>query len=227
MIVAFGDSHSRCFEHYVDVVHYFTACSAKGLNNPNSTLNVGRKIKNITANNYTASATIFLFGKVDLDFVMNYKFNDDKNFCPKEFIQESVDSYTRFLKKLPIKNQLYVCEPTIPHLNDHNMLKAIQHDSNLRNINNNLDKFNVNPKRDRTKVIQYNDRLNLCLRYGELLRLKCDEYGFNFIGVNKMFKTDSGEYTIPRSMRTGNRKDHHLNSGVDGIGSLYIKNINI
>lgn len=107
------------------------------------------------------------------------------------------------------------------------MLEAIRNDNHLNNIKSGLnDRSLQDPKLLRKKVIPYNDRLNHCLRYGELLRLKCDEYGFNFVNINKMFKTSLNEYTIPRSLFPKHKGDHHLNSGVNGVGSLYINTIN-
>ena len=73
--IIFGDSHSEYFQDTFEEVNKFNASSAKGLNNSNSKLKTNEIIINRLKNIKDNSNIIFFFGKVDMDFILNYKYN--------------------------------------------------------------------------------------------------------------------------------------------------------
>jgi len=86
----FGDSHSECFNGVCKKVYTFHAASAKGLSNVNSLSQTHEKIclelNNINILEENIPNILFFFGKVDMDFTLNYKYNTEPNMNFHDYI---------------------------------------------------------------------------------------------------------------------------------------------
>ena len=217
-----GDSHSECFYKFTNQLYVFAASSAKGLNNINSYSKTAIKIIDILKNKNIYQNIIFLFGKVDIDFVLNYKYNKNElnqsNY--KNYLLEIVNSYVNFIKKHKSRYNVCVCELPIPHCNDEIMLKILnmqRHKQNINKNNLNLNFQDVNYK----KIFDYNTRLEQTLFFNETLKKCCIENNFRFIEINKYFKNNK-DYKIPNIYISRNKLDHHLKKN---IYKLYISEL--
>lgn len=218
--IVFSDSHGRLFREIFpeSQTHVFPACSAKGLGNKNSKLKVNRKILDHIHKKYTSNPLIFMFGKVDLDFVSNYKYNVDKLFDINLFIEKSVDSYINFLNTIPKKNKIYVCEPYLCHLNDANLLKVLQKEGHFRNVQNN--DINIQHVM-RSNVISFPERIKMYLSYNDYLKDRCEQNNFTFLAINNKFRCIDGSFEIPKRFIPEDPTEHHL-SPSKGLAQLYL-----
>lgn len=220
--VVFGDSHaSRTFLPALGgkQCHSFPACSAKGLGNKNSKLRVNEQILDLIHEKYATNPLIFIFGKVDLDFVSNYKFNNEQTFIPNTFIIESIDLYISFLQTIPKTNKIYVCEPYLPHQADEDLLLSIQREDHLTRIR----QHEAIEVERRYSVIPQDDRIKLYLSYNKYLKKLCKRHGFHFLEINKYFKNSDGNFKIPQRFLPKNPADHHYACNKE-IAELYLRN---
>lgn len=217
----FGDSHSRCFRKLFKNVRAVSAASAKGLSNEQSTSQLGNKIRTWLKLLEPNSKLIFLFGKVDMDFVLNYKFNIEPELDFKKYITHLVELYTNFIAQNSSNKTVYICELPIRHLTDENMLKVIRSDGHNRNINKHNDKNGSTDKVSNfNKVIPYSEHLEYYTLFNTILKERCDLLNFKFLEINKYFKDDTGNFKIPNEYKS-RKLDHHLCN----IGSLYMQSL--
>jgi len=218
--IVFSDSHGRLFREALNETqtHVFPACSAKGLGNKNSKLGVNKKILELINKKYNINPLIYMFGKVDLDFVSNYKYNINKSFDRDEFIKKSVDSYISFLQTTSKERDIYVCEPYLCHLNDTELLEVLQGEGHFMNIqrNENLQKVT------RSNVIPYVERIEMYSSYNNYLKDQSTQSGFTFLEINEQFKCADGSFKIPERFLPEKRVDHHL-SPSSGLARIYLK----
>ena len=209
-IYCIGDSH---------IEHIVKACgggllspgsSARGLGNLNSVSGVNRLIID-TTNNTKYKGYLFLFGKVDIDFILNYKYNIENKTEFEEYLNESVERYIKFVKNLNITNVI-ICEITISHLSDESLLKSLNSISIYDGLNNNK----VVPQIEYTKVIPLEQRDRCTIFFNKQLKKLCEINKFKFVEINKYFKDG-----IPEKYISPN--DHHLNANV---ANLYIDELN-
>jgi hypothetical protein len=120
----FGDSHARCFSNIVNNLYFYPAASAKGLSNSNSISKTNQSIISILNALPEKTNIIFFFGKVDLDFILNYKYNLNIEIDFNKYILDIVNSYIDFIKINTIDKNVFLCELPITHIND-NSLKQI------------------------------------------------------------------------------------------------------
>lgn len=218
--IVFGDSHGGCFSSYVNNVKVFHGSSAKGLGNP---ISISGTNNNITQQcmQQKYNGYIFLFGKVDMDFVLTYILHTRPQTNFKKYIDNILYNYINFIKELCVEN-VYICELAISHLTDENLVK----------INNSFSPYQFyihidganNPITYHT-CLPYNVRNEHILYFNEKLKEYCKENNYKLLEVNKYFLSDSGEYNIPIKYINENETDHHLK--YDQLGELYIKSIEI
>ena len=222
--IIFGDSHSEYFQDTFDEVNKFNASSAKGLNNSNSKLKTNEIIINRLKNIKDNSNIIFFFGKVDMDFILNYKYNTtNMNHVEfKKYLIKSVDSYIKFIKNNDQKKKIFLCKISILHLNNEQMLRVLKKEGHLNNINSHLSNSDKSIYSKFNKVIPQNTHLKYYNLFNNRLKILCRENNYNFLEINKYFKKEDGSYKIP-SKYIKKQINHHLNNNVV---ELYLKSLN-
>lgn len=208
----FGDSHSLCFKGVVKKVYYYHASSAKGLSNKKSESGTNEKVCKLLKNIEKGANVLFYFGKVDMDFVLNYKYNVNLKIDYNNYIIEIVRLYVNFIKNNAINKKVYICELPIPHLNDKNLLTRINNENTMKNINSHLSNRVTPPKIN--KVINYAKRLKYYMLFNKELRKECKKNKIRMLEINKYFLNDKGEYKIPLKYINRNKLDHHLRNNV-------------
>lgn len=220
--LVFGDSHSECFSLYFENVFSFSASSAKGLYNDNSILKTNRKIIDILKRCGNIKNCLFYFGKVDVDFILHYKYNIE-NYTDtelREYISKTVNFYVSFLKECIVDKNVYVCELTIPHNTDDEIKRITQNAQHFNNINNHLTKEDKYTKLTTIdyKPIEYKKRLEYYELFNTLLKENCEKYNFHFVEINKYFVDNC----IPDKYISKKQLDHHLDKS---ISELYIESL--
>jgi hypothetical protein len=223
MYFVFGDSHSACFNKvFPKNVHSYPAASAKGLNNPNSKSGVNKQIIEKISSLPEKSNIIMFFGKVDLDFIVNYKYNTSEIIDYTEYVLSIVNSYIEFIKLNMVNKNVYVCELPITHIDDKSILNIIRVESHLNNINRNLDETDISLYSKFSKIIPYNQRILLYNSFNQELKNKCKSNNFSFLEINKYFIDENGNYKIPVKYINNNKLDHHL---LHNIVELFLKSL--
>ena len=226
----FGDSHARNFRRSLPV-NSFRASSARGLSNIKSKTGVGQKIRECLKSVDIETNVIFYFGKVDLDFISNYKYNShDLNLDElSEYLAETVEIYINYIKSTMVKNVM-VFEPPVIHLNEPDMLKTLQIDSHRMNASHHLsdkDSEDMQPVNIHEKMIPRGDHITLYNMFNTKLKSLCTSNNFAFVEINKYFKQSPGcniesSYVVPSKYIQGHL-DHHLHSDSN---ELYLKSMN-
>lgn len=214
--VVFGDSHSRCFSTLIKNVNSFSASSAKGLGNSQSISQTNIKIKEVCKKKYLGY--IFFFGKVDIDCILTYMLNTKPDIDFISYLDSIITNYTNFIKELSINN-VYICELTISHLSDKDLLK-INNNVRTTNINSHLsEKFNLIQY---DVVFPYTIRNEYVFYFNNKLKEFCDINNYTLLKINNNFLTN-GNYEIPNNYLYKNILDHHLVENV--LGESYLKQI--
>lgn len=225
MYVVFGDSHANCFlTTFPNNVHSFIASSAKGLNNVNSKSGVNKKIVEHLAALPDDTNILFFFGKVDLDFILNYKYNTVDSLDYSEYILSIVHSYIEFVKENTSKKNVYLCELPIPHIDDASMLEILCKEDHSTNINSHLSETDTCTYSTFTKVLPYDERVKLYTVFNKELEAKCTLNAFTFVEINKYFLTETGEFEIPSKYIDSNKLNHHL---LPEIVELFLKSLHL
>lgn len=120
-----GDSHILCFEHTGQPILEYSGSSIHGLVNPNSKSGARNKIlEHLQENQY--KQVIFMFGKVDLEWVYPYKKSIDPSLTINDWITTVTKEYLMFLQDvMKINSNITVLGIHPPSLDDHNMLNRI------------------------------------------------------------------------------------------------------
>jgi hypothetical protein len=220
----FGDSHAVCFTNiYLNKVHSYRASSAKGLNNKDSISGVNNQIAEIITSLPENSNIIMFFGKVDLDFIMNYKYNSITQFDYNEYIISIANSYVEFIKSVSLNKNVYICELPITHIDDKHMLDIIRIEGHSRYINWHLTTDEMCSYFNFDKVIPYDIRVNLYILFNDTLKKICKLNNYVFIEINKYFINEYGQFEIPsKYINTNDMLDHHL---LPNISELYIQSM--
>ena len=213
--IAFGDSHVRCFLPVIKNTHGFSASSAKGLGNPNSLSGTNNAIRELCKNPH--DGYIFLFGKVDMDFLLTHTYNSKPNTDFHLYIEELVTKYIEFIQSLNLTN-VYLCELPLSHLSDKDLLTI----NNLPNPHHNLQKHidaGYTVKRY-SKVLPLIRRQELILHFNGLLRYNAALNNFRVLEINKYFTPAMAVpnlYILPTL-------NHHLN---ERVGELYLRSLTL
>lgn len=219
--VVFGDSHSECFSK-VFTTNAYRAVSAKGLINPNSRKAVNKEIVEKISLLPKNSNIIMFFGKVDLDFIVNYKFNTTEMVDFKEYVLSIANSYLEFIKLNVIDKNIFICELPITHIDDESMLIIINNQHHHQNLNQYLSNEDNSVYVNFDKIISYKDRVLLYKLFNQELKSKCKIYNFKFLEINKYFIKENGQFDIPaKYINNLDKLDHHL---LD-ISELYLKSL--
>ena len=222
--ICFGDSHSEYFNN-IFIIKRYDSSSAKGLNNIDSHTQTNQKIRQCIQEN-PGKYFAFYFGKVDVDFVINYKYNTVPNFDLYKYIDDTIKQYIIFLESLNVSN-IVVLELPISHLDDITLLNHINKELNINSINTYIsDKIMCSKY---TKIISWEKRNELILYMGRQLEAACKLRNYTYVSVNKYFlRDDDGSYVIPDTYIYENRFDefakqpHHLGRG---ISELYMQSL--
>jgi len=223
MFSVFGDSHSHCFyETFPGNVYTYPASSAKGLSNLNSRSGNNRDIIKKLNSLEPNSNVIMFFGKVDLDFIINYKYNTVDNIDYEEYIVSIANSYTEFVKLHTENKNVYICELPFTHFDDETMLESIQIENYVRDINSHLSDKDTSEYSKFSKVIPYDKRISLYKVFNKELKEKCKINKFKYLEINKYFTIEDGTIKIPSIYINYSRLDHHLSNN---IVELFMKSL--
>lgn len=222
--IMFGDSHSRAFMRTFKT-NWFRASSARGLCNKESRTKIGPKIHDMLSSINDDTNVIFYFGKVDLDFIINYKYNSQDSSLAElsEHITETADMYINYIKSTGMRNIL-VFEPPVVHLSEADMLTTLRIDGHRSNASSHLtdkDKVELHRVDIHEKMIPREDHITLYDLFNTRLKSLCSSNGFTFVEINKYFKQPSGEYIVP-SRYIKDTTDHHLH---DNCAELFLKSM--
>jgi hypothetical protein len=223
MFSVFGDSHAMCFYNtYPGNVHTYPGSSAKGLSNLNSRSGKNKEIIekiNLLPDN---SNIIMFFGKVDLDFIINYKYNTIDNINYEEYILSIADSYIEFIKLHGLNKNIFVCELPFAHLSDDAMLESIQVELHMKYINQYLSDKDTDKYSKFSKIIPYDTRIFLYKLFNNKLKEGCILNNFKFLKINEYFTSEDGKIEIPAKYLMKERLNHHLSGD---IVELYMKSL--
>lgn len=204
-MIAIGDSHCECaFKNTTIPYHRFIAASARGLSNKNSRSQTNSKIIDIIHENPDKSV-IFFFGKVDMDFIINYKYNENDGINMETFVTETVDKYIGFISTLNITKNVFLCELPVPHIDDNYMREILISEENFRNAKYKLGE-DITIDLKEIKIISKEQLYDLTLLFNKCLKNWCEKNNYKFIEINKYFTT---KY-IPDMYVRKNKLDHHL-----------------
>ena len=205
----FGDSHIGKINNKNITKYPFPACSAMGLNNPNSISGYRKKFLELYHKVPSQDIVMLKFGQVDTEFVYYIKMTKQP-ISFNQFAIDSVNKYFRFIKNnLNIKN-LIIISIFPPFLNDKHIQKGITglHFMNPKFKKNLIDKLNLLdiPKID--KRVSFNKIYNI------LLKTKCDELNIPFINLESILLNNEN---IP--LYVNNLKQHHIKN-MEGIKKI-------
>jgi hypothetical protein len=93
--ICFGDSHCEYFKD-IFLIQRYDASSAKRLNNINSSTHTNEKIRQCIQEN-PGKYFVFYFGKVDMDFIINYKYNTDPHIDLYKYVDTICEQYITFI----------------------------------------------------------------------------------------------------------------------------------
>jgi len=203
----YGDSHIVCFDKIADIhVHSYPGSSATGLGNTQSISNTNQVIRGIY-DGTTDPIHIFHFGKVDIEFILNHKYNKGVELF-EPLIEEFVTKYMSFVCSLDKTNkQCIVFGITYPHLESTYMLEALHVPIHHVYINKYLQSDSYTPIRY-TKVLPYSKLLEYTIYFNILLKKQCALHGILYYDINTQFFQDTS--CIISQYRKTNQKDHHL-----------------
>lgn len=220
----FGDSHCNCFSRtFPNKVYVYPASSAKGLSNPMSKTAVNKRMTDIISLLPENSNIILFFGKVDLDFIINYKYNTTQNINLNEYVLAIANSYIEFVKLNITNHKVFICEIPITHIDDISMLSIINIQEHMHNINSHLLEKYSSVYNNFSKIIPYNERVSLYELFNNELKNKCKTNNFTFLEINKYFRKTDGKFEIPiKYINKLNKLDHHLSND---IVELYLKSL--
>jgi len=221
----FGDSHADCFtDTFVKQVYSYRASSAKGLNNPESSSGVNKEITEIITTTLPEDANIiFFFGKVDLDFIINYKYNTSSKIDFNAYVKSIVNAYIEFVKSVVSIKNTYICELPVTHIDDKHMLEILRMENHSKFINSQLDKDERCIYFRYFRVLPYDMRIHLYNLFNKELQNACKLHQFRFIQINKYFINADGKLKIPvKYINTEDPHEHHL---LPNICELYIRSI--
>ena len=207
--IAFGDSHVRCFQSVIKNTHAFSASSAKGLGNPNSLSGTNNAIRELCKDQH--DGYIFLFGKVDIDFLLTHTYNDKPDTDFHLYIEAIVEKYIEFVAGLNLTN-VYLCELPLSHLSDADLLALNNVPNNHHNLQKHIDAAYVVKRY--TKVIPLQRRQELILHFNGLLRYHAALNNFRVLEINKYFTTVVPKLYIIPSL------NHHLE---EKVVELYVR----
>ncbi len=210
----FGSSSARCFESLITNTYVYPGSTAKGLYNPNSqskaNKNIRLKLKSLQKGTYV----IFLFGGVEMNFIINYNHNLNDQFNFEKYIIKCSVKDINFIKKNTNHFNVLICEVPISHITDGNLIKILNFYGKEINHNGLKSKLNtVLPQKIRNKYI---------LLFNESLEKLCEINGFKMLRINKYFKISEGNFKIPAKHIRKDELDHHLR---DNIVELYLKSL--
>jgi len=209
--IVFGDSHAGCFSNVIKNTQIFSAASAKGLGNPNSLSGTNNAIRELCKS--SRDGYVFLFGKVDIDFLLTHIYNakPDTNF--NLYIEGIIEKYIEFIISLNLTN-VYLCELPLSHLSDTDLLTINNVPNHHHNINKQID-AGYTAKRY-NKVISLERRQELILHFNGLLRYNAALNNFRVLEINKHFSPSTAvpkKYLLPTL-------NHHL---AESISELYLR----
>ena len=216
-VAVFGSSSACCFKNLYPNTYPYAAASAKGLSNINSKSKVNQKIYSVIKLLRKNSDVFFLFGEVDLSFVINYKYNNNHKFNCEKYIIESAKHYVKFIKKNTQDLNVYVCEVPISHVNDENLIKII----------NSYKKQKIESweKSISPKVIQHETRNKYILLFNSELKKLCKINNFKLLKINDYFKNSPKSYKIPLKYIKKDQLDHHLKNNIVELYLQSLKNL--
>ena len=223
--ICFGDSHCEYFKDIFTIQRY-DAASAKGLNNIKSQTQTNQKIRKCIQENPN-KYYVFYFGKVDVDFGINYKYNENPKLDLYKFIDSVVEQYITFLESLSISN-IIVFELPISHLENHYILNYMNKQNVVSYINNYMSNADTIKPTVYKNVIPWKTRNELILYMGVQLEAACILRRYTYVPINRHFLRNDGSYEIPNSYVYENRFDdfqeqpHHLGRN---ICKLYIQSL--
>jgi len=207
--IAFGDSHVRCFQSVIKNTHAFSASSAKGLGNPNSLSGTNNAIRELCKGQ--RDGYVFLFGKVDIDFLLTHTYNVKPDTDFNLYIETIVTNYIGFIISLNIDN-VYLCELPFSHLSDRDLLSI----NNIPNHHHNLQKHidTGYSLKKYNKVLPLDRRQELILFFNGLLRYNSALNNFRVLEINKYFTTEVPKLYILPAL------NHHLE---ENVVELYVR----
>ena len=128
-LIVFGDSHAQTYPDDPSIrTDNFPGCSALGLGNPASRRQAGSTIRNIIKDTPSTSILAFNFGKVDIDFILNKKYNTNLETTIEDCIDQiprMVSQYVSFLRSIRT-HDVHVLGLYEPHLTDDLMLANLR-----------------------------------------------------------------------------------------------------
>ena len=212
----FGDSHSECFLTIQSCkVHSFIASSARGLSNKQSTNGVNAKIADIIRTLPPDVNILFFFGKVDLDFILNYKYNTVADIDLEKYVVSCANLYIQFIFEHHGGRQTFVCELPISHSNDEDMLNILKREDHLSNINKHLSPSDKTKYSTFEKIINFEKRIEYYSIFNKELSRLCNLNNFRFLEINKHILDSEGK-VLSKYLRD-DKIDHHLRHSIAGL----------
>lgn len=200
-ILVCGDSHTRVFKHcnlkqfeFIFDVCEVGGATAQGAVNPNSKTDA-LNIFFAKINNTNADKLMIMLGEVDCGFLIWVR-SKRHNINIDEQLNNSVNNLFQFLNDVKT-NKNYKSEDII-------ILGAP-----LPTIKDSTDKKFLNGARSEVDVSQLTRTIKT-IEYNNLLKNKCNEYGYKYIDITNYIISDDG--IVSDKYLNDNPNDHHLDN---------------
>lgn len=226
----FGDSHvlsygiTKKYELFNVIENHFTGSSITGLNNFYSTLNAGKKIREIMKNIKKNDIVLFQFGQVDIEYIYHYKlWVKNENIDITTFIEDLVNKYMIFITSLDIINKCVVVVSSIhlPNCNNNDLYlkKYIRNVITYPQVINNSDVIINESTYNSTLVTcklvtEYSNHMNYCLKN------ICGDHKILFLDTTLSFIGEDGLLNYKYVS-----DDHHYKGYQDYESCIKIKHV--
>jgi hypothetical protein len=220
-----GDSHSRHVQVFNGRNFLCSAGSAKGLNNPHSVSQYGRKLlEHVRSHNNEISRIIFLFGGVDCDFSYVHKLIHGQMTNYVEFNREVIENYVHYVVSNFSDKEVVFLSVGLPTLDDHHLREGI-----LNAHVTHLEAYKLDQLRH--QIYQFpqlpciQDRTAVTLNFNAQLKEKIESLGnprVKFIDVTS-FTLDENRGYIKEQFFT--KRDHHNRARVGEMINIINRHI--
>ena len=220
-ILVCGDSHTRVSSYCNKRQSQFTfdvcevgGATAQGAVNPNSKTDALGLFSTKLKNAPKADKVLIMLGEVDCGFVIWVR-SKRYNISVDEQLQTSIHNLFQFIET-KVKSYGYGS-------NDIIVTGVI-----LPTIKDNTHKKYLHGARSEVEIDQYT-RTQKTLEYNQMLKTRCNDYGYHYIDITKSIIGEDG--LVQHHYLSDNHTDHHLSSPntyqfwIDELESVYSSNL--
>jgi hypothetical protein len=220
-----GDSHSRHVLVHNGQNFLCSAGTAKGLNNPQSKSQYGKKLKDhVRRHHAEIGRIIFLFGGVDCDFSYIHKLIHGQLKSVAEFTRDVINNYVHYVLSNFADKEVIFLSVGLPTLDDSHLREGI-----LNGHVTHLEAYQLNELKEKmyafSQLPSIQERTQVTLDFNRQLREKIQALRnplVKFIDVTS-FTFDHSRGYIKEEFFT--KRDHHNRKRVDEMVNIINKEL--